>query len=124
MYIPSLAFVEGETRKIIYAIWASDSFLQFPVTKHNIHTVNTIVSYVCVFYTMLGGIQAVVWTDVCFNGPLLFKIPIDLTKILYILKVLQAIVMISSVVIVALFGISDVGGLAIVWDRAVNGGLF
>lgn len=31
-------------------------------------------------------------------------------------------VMISSVVIVALFGISDVGGLTEVWNRAVEGG--
>lgn len=34
------------------------------VTKLNIHVVNTVVCYICVFYTMLGGIQAVVWTDV------------------------------------------------------------
>lgn len=31
-------------------------------------------------------------------------------------------VMISSVAIVALFGISDVGGLTEVWNRAVDGG--
>lgn len=35
-----------------------------PVTKLNIHVVNTVMCYVCVIYTMLGGIQAVVWTDV------------------------------------------------------------
>lgn len=35
---------------------------------------------------------------------------------------MQAMVMISSVVIVALFGISDVGGLTEVWNRAVEGG--
>lgn len=44
MFIPSLSFVA--------------------VTKLNIHVVNTIMCYICVMYTMLGGIQAVVWTDV------------------------------------------------------------
>lgn len=33
----------------------------------------------------------------------------------------QAMVMIASVVIVAVFGISKVGGLGEVWDRAVDG---
>ncbi|XP_031621567.1 uncharacterized protein LOC116339681 [Contarinia nasturtii] len=78
MFIPSASFVE--------------------VTKHNIHVVNTIVAYICVFYTMLGGIKAVVWTDV-----------------------LQAFVMIASVVVVAFYGVSNVGGLTEVWNRAVNG---
>lgn len=36
--------------------------------------------------------------------------------------VLQASVMISSVVIVALLGISDVGGLSVIWNRGVEGG--
>ncbi|XP_055297867.1 sodium-coupled monocarboxylate transporter 2-like [Sitodiplosis mosellana] len=78
MYIPSLSFVE--------------------VTKHNIHVVNSIVSCVCIVYTMLGGIQAVVWTDV-----------------------LQAAVMLGSVLIIAFYGIMDVGGVEEVWNRAVNG---
>lgn len=46
---------------------------------------------------------------------------LKLTFKLFNQKVLQAIVMISSVVIVALFGVSDVGGLNEVWNRAVNG---
>lgn len=99
MYIPSLSFVEGKSmhfqlnHKAIYFF-----FFRSSVTGHNIHVVNTVVCYICVFYTMLGGIQAVVWTDV-----------------------LQASIMIVSVVLVALLGISDVGGLAEVWRRAVDG---
>ncbi|XP_055303103.1 sodium-coupled monocarboxylate transporter 2-like isoform X2 [Sitodiplosis mosellana] len=78
MFIPSLTFVE--------------------VTKQNIHVVNTVIACVCIVYTMLGGIQAVVWTDV-----------------------LQGFIMLSSVVIVNWFGVSDVGGLGEVWNRAVDG---
>lgn len=37
------------------------------------------------------------------------------------LQVLQAAIMISSVVIVAVLGIYNVGGLTEVWDRAVAG---
>lgn len=47
---------------------------------------------------MLGGIKAVVWTDV-----------------------LQGFVMISSITVVALLGIYQTGGLREVWDRAVEG---
>lgn len=40
------------------------SFELFSVTKFDVHLINTIVCYVCVVYTLLGGIKAVVWTDV------------------------------------------------------------
>lgn len=39
-----------------------------------------------------------------------------------VIDVAQAGVMISSVIIVALFGIADVGGLTEVLDRAAEGG--
>lgn len=38
------------------------------------------------------------------------------------LKVLQATVMISSIVVVACLGIWSVGGVTEVWNRAVEGG--
>lgn len=38
----------------------------FSVTKFNVQVINIVVCYVCVIYTMLGGIKAVVWTDVSF----------------------------------------------------------
>lgn len=69
------------------------------VTKHSIQAVNVIVSYICVIYTLLGGIKAVVWTDV-----------------------LQASVMIASIVLVACLGVQQTGGLGEVWNRAVEGG--
>lgn len=48
---------------------------------------------------MLGGIKAVVWTDV-----------------------LQASVMITSITLVAILGINQTGGFGEVWNRAVEGG--
>lgn len=56
------------------------------------------VSTICVFYTMIGGIKAVVWTDV-----------------------IQATVMVSSCVLVVVLGVSKVGGLSEVWRRAEEG---
>lgn len=41
-------------------------FFLISVTKLNIYVVNTVMCYICVVYTMLGGIQAVVWTDVIY----------------------------------------------------------
>ncbi|XP_030243796.1 sodium-coupled monocarboxylate transporter 1-like, partial [Drosophila navojoa] len=79
MFIPSLAFSQ--------------------VTGVNIHLINIIVSSVCVFYTMLGGVKAVVWTDV-----------------------VQAAVMLISVIMVAVLGIMGTGGLATVLDHATQGG--
>lgn len=71
----------------------------FTVTKYNVQMINIIVSYICVIYVMLGGIKAVVYTDV-----------------------LQAFVMIASITIVAVLGIMKTGGIVEVWDRAVEGG--
>ncbi|KAH8381429.1 hypothetical protein KR093_004778 [Drosophila rubida] len=79
MFIPSLAFSQ--------------------VTGVNIHLINVIVSSVCVFYTMLGGIKAVVWTDV-----------------------VQAAVMLISVVMVGVLGTMRTGGLSTVLEYAKEGG--
>ncbi|KAM7360896.1 LOW QUALITY PROTEIN: sodium-coupled monocarboxylate transporter 1-like [Cochliomyia hominivorax] len=79
MFIPSLAFSQ--------------------VSGINIHLINTVVCSICVFYTMLGGIKAVVWTDV-----------------------VQAGIMISSVVLVGVLGTLKVGGLDKVLENASEGG--
>lgn len=59
------------------------------------------VSSICVFYTMLGGIKAVVWTDV-----------------------VQGSVMLISVVLVAILGTSNTGGITNVLENAAEGGRF
>ncbi|KAI8124518.1 Sodium-coupled monocarboxylate transporter 2 [Lucilia cuprina] len=69
------------------------------VTGINIHLINTVVCSICIFYTMLGGIKAVVWTDV-----------------------VQAGIMLSSVVLVGVLGTLKVGGLNKVLEYAGEGG--
>lgn len=34
------------------------------MTGTSVHLINGVLSAVCVFYTMIGGVKAVVWTDV------------------------------------------------------------
>lgn len=65
----------------------------------NIHLINGVVCSICIFYTMLGGIKAVVWTDVIQGG-----------------------IMVASVVVVAVFGVVNVGGLGAVFSKANEAG--
>ncbi|XP_065372256.1 sodium-coupled monocarboxylate transporter 2-like [Calliphora vicina] len=81
----------------VYIFVPSLAFSQ--VTGINIHLINTVICSICIFYTMLGGIKAVVWTDV-----------------------VQAGIMISSVVLVGVLGTLKVGGLSKVLEYAEEGG--
>ncbi|XP_060645921.1 sodium-coupled monocarboxylate transporter 1-like [Drosophila nasuta] len=99
------------TRQLITMTFILNQFLMLPVymfipslafsqvTGVNIHLINVVVSSVCVFYTMLGGIKAVVWTDV-----------------------VQAGVMLISVVMVGVLGTMRTGGLSTVLEYATEGG--
>lgn len=69
------------------------------MTGLNIHLINAVVCSICIFYTMLGGIKAVVWTDV-----------------------IQGAIMVASVIVVAIFGVANVGGFSEVLRRADIGG--
>ncbi|XP_011648076.1 sodium-coupled monocarboxylate transporter 2-like, partial [Pogonomyrmex barbatus] len=68
------------------------------VSDINIHLIGAIVCVVCVFYTVLGGIRAVVWTDA-----------------------LQVGVMIAAVITVAVLGTCQMGA-AEIWKRATEAG--
>lgn len=57
------------------------------------------VSLVCIFYTTIGGLKAVVWTDT-----------------------LQFMVTIGSMVTVFGIGIYSTGGFGNIWERAEIGG--
>lgn len=78
IFIPSLAFAQ--------------------VTGTNIHLINGIVCCVCIFYTMLGGIKAVVWTDV-----------------------VQGVIMFASCFLVVAVGVIKIGGFGEVFTRAAAG---
>ncbi|KMQ98114.1 sodium-coupled monocarboxylate transporter 1 [Lasius niger] len=69
------------------------------VSGINIHLIGSIVCVVCVFYTVLGGIRAVVWTDA-----------------------LQVGVMIAAAISVTALGTYEMGGMSEIWNKAVDAG--
>ncbi|PSN54825.1 Sodium-coupled monocarboxylate transporter 1 [Blattella germanica] len=69
------------------------------VSGMNLHYITPITSIICIFYTMLGGIKAVVWTDF-----------------------LQGVVMGLSTIAVIILGVIHVGGFANIWERNEDGG--
>ncbi|XP_017769962.1 PREDICTED: sodium-coupled monocarboxylate transporter 2-like [Nicrophorus vespilloides] len=71
------------------------------VTGFPIHAITVSVSVVCIFYTTIGGIKAVVWTDA-----------------------LQTVVMIGSVVAIIIIGTANSGGIKHVIEECNNGDLF
>ncbi|KYB27604.1 Putative sodium-dependent multivitamin transporter-like Protein [Tribolium castaneum] len=78
IYVPALAFSQ--------------------VTGINLHLVTPVVCIVCIFYTTLGGLKAVVWTDT-----------------------IQTIMMFAALIGVVALGVASVGGFAEVWRRNEEG---
>ncbi|PNF28804.1 Sodium-coupled monocarboxylate transporter 1 [Cryptotermes secundus] len=79
IYVPALAFNQ--------------------VTGVNVHIITPAVCIVCIFYTCVGGLKAVVWTDV-----------------------VQTLIMFGAMVFVIIKGTIDVGGLRVVWERNYESG--
>ncbi|XP_034256929.1 sodium-coupled monocarboxylate transporter 1-like isoform X2 [Thrips palmi] len=75
IYVPALAFSQ--------------------VTGIDLHVITPIVCLVCIFYTTLGGLRAVVWTDT-----------------------LQTALMVLGVLAVLILGTVSVGGVGVVFRRA------
>ncbi|KAJ9575571.1 hypothetical protein L9F63_007579 [Diploptera punctata] len=69
------------------------------VTGMNLHYITPLISIICIVYTMLGGIKAVVWTDF-----------------------LQGVTMVLASILVIILGLIDVGGFDVVWQRSNEGG--
>ncbi|KAF2899872.1 hypothetical protein ILUMI_06320 [Ignelater luminosus] len=78
IYVPALAFNQ--------------------VTGVDLYIITPIVSFICIFYTTLGGLKAVVWTDT-----------------------LQFSVTLLTLGFVLIMGAISVGGFATVWERAEAG---
>lgn len=68
------------------------------VTGLNIHYITPIICIICIFYTMLGGIKAVIWTDF-----------------------LQGVVMVVASLVVIILGLIHVGGFIPVWEKSNEG---
>ncbi|XP_023176123.2 sodium-coupled monocarboxylate transporter 1 isoform X4 [Drosophila hydei] len=69
------------------------------VTGTSIHVITPIVCIICTFYTCVGGLKAVIWTDV-----------------------IQSFVMYGSILTVCIKGTYDVGGLSVVLQRNQDSG--
>lgn len=69
------------------------------VSGINLHLIGAIVCIICVFYTLVGGIKAVVYTDAW-----------------------QIVIMFISVVVVVIIGTWNQGGVSNIFDRAIEGG--
>ncbi|XP_018569275.1 sodium-coupled monocarboxylate transporter 1-like [Anoplophora glabripennis] len=78
IYVPALAFSQ--------------------VTGINLHLVTPVVCIVCIFYTTLGGLKAVVWTDT-----------------------VQTVIMFGALIIIIFMGTASVGGFSELWSRNVAG---
>lgn len=65
----------------------------------NVHLITPIVCVVCIFYTCVGGLKAVVWTDV-----------------------VQLMMMFGAIALVIIKGTIDVGGFGYVWEKALESG--
>ncbi|XP_062551794.1 sodium-coupled monocarboxylate transporter 1-like isoform X1 [Armigeres subalbatus] len=79
VYVPALAFSQ--------------------VTGINLHLITPLICIVCTFYTTVGGLRAVVWTDT-----------------------LQFIMMIGATLAIISLGLVSVGGFTHVWEAAEQGG--
>ncbi|XP_067207451.1 sodium-coupled monocarboxylate transporter 1 [Linepithema humile] len=79
IYVPALAFNQ--------------------VTGVNIHIITPFVCIVCIFYTCVGGLKAVVWTDF-----------------------IQTFIMFGSMLLIVIKGTIDVGGLSVVIRRSQESG--
>ncbi|XP_001605100.1 sodium-coupled monocarboxylate transporter 1 [Nasonia vitripennis] len=79
IYVPALAFNQ--------------------VTGVNIHVVTPFVCVVCIFYTCVGGLRAVVWTDF-----------------------VQTFIMFGAMLLIVIKGTSDLGGLSVVMRRNFDSG--
>ncbi|XP_012224852.1 sodium-coupled monocarboxylate transporter 1-like [Linepithema humile] len=69
------------------------------VTGVNIHIITPFVCIVCIFYTCVGGLKAVVWTDF-----------------------IQSFIMFGSMLLIVIKGTVDVGGLSVVIQRNQESG--
>ncbi|CAB3362933.1 Hypothetical predicted protein [Cloeon dipterum] len=93
----SVMFIISQFLYIPIVIYAPALALS-QVTGLNVHLITPIISAICIFYTTIGGLRAVVWTDT-----------------------LQTCLMMLAMVVVIAMGVTNVGGWQKVWDAADRG---
>lgn len=97
-------------RRLCSLLFAISSFLYLPVviyvpalafaqaTDVNLHLITPLVCAVCLFYTTVGGIKAVVWTDT-----------------------LQFMAMVGGTVAVMVIGVKSVDGFGNIYEKCRDG---
>lgn len=104
IYVPALAFNQGMFCNAVDHLINKSKiekmvFYGKIVTGVNVHLITPIVCVVCIFYTCVGGLKAVVWTDV-----------------------VQLVMMFGAICLVIIKGTMDVGGFGFVWQKASESG--
>ncbi|KAH8382225.1 hypothetical protein KR009_002458, partial [Drosophila setifemur] len=69
------------------------------VSGIGVHTITPVVIVICTFYTCVGGLKGVVYTDV-----------------------VQSVIMYGTLIVIMIKGTVDLGGLGVVWQRNSEGG--
>lgn len=70
----------------------------FQATGIDVHIITPVVCGVCIFYTTIGGLKAVVWTDT-----------------------LQFTITIGAMITVFFLGVSSTGGFQYIYKRSLEG---
>lgn len=101
IYVPALAFNQ--------------------TTGVDIHTITPIVMTICIFYTCLGGIKAVVRNFFEFSSRRLVKL--SATPQVWT-DVIQIILMYGTLALIVIKGTISVGGFSVVMERNYGSGRF
>ncbi|XP_044269102.1 sodium-coupled monocarboxylate transporter 2-like [Tribolium madens] len=101
---------DKKTRSFASFLYAVSVFLYLPIVVYipalafsaasgiDVHLIAPAVCAVCIFYTTIGGLKAVVWTDT-----------------------LQFTVTVGAIITVFILGVKSAGGFLQVWNKAVEG---
>lgn len=84
------------------------------------HAINAVLSGVCVFYTMIGGVRAVVWTDVVQA----FVMVMSSLVVVVIGEIVSVRIINDSNQSFVFAGIKHVGNFWYVIHLAIEGGRF
>ncbi|XP_045620487.2 sodium-coupled monocarboxylate transporter 2 [Procambarus clarkii] len=97
-WLGSLVFIIQMTLYMAIVVYAPALALA-QVTGLDVYVSVSLICFVCIFYTTLGGMKAVLWTDA-----------------------LQTLIMYASIICVIVKGTLDVGGFSAVWARNAESG--
>lgn len=98
IYMPALAFTQGTIQLPLPRQRISKMRL-FLATSVNVHFVTPVICGVCIFYTTIGGLKAVVWSDA-----------------------LQFTAMMGAMGATFYLGLVNVGGFGNIWNISKEGG--